>query len=208
MQARSKRKFMPWLGSLFALAFLTVPQTVQAQPYDPFDAFRVDNHSIEFSSGDTTVVKLPTEVNELQTDLPAPVTLPYLEAPGLRGDSEECDGVSTEMAGRTATNQKMYGYHLRIEWCWGPDELGENVITYVKVNRWGTVEYPVWRFVGHLEASSSGGVGQTYFRYRTRGLFCLGLERAQEVSCLQEGRPWIETTVNADGSWSGTGGNA
>ena len=75
-------------------------------------------------------------------------------------------------------------------------------ITSVTRIRWGETSFPGWAFKGHTSSTTSGGVGKTTYRARTHGHFCL----AEYFSCVQNKYPWIDMTVNRNGSYSYSAG--
>lgn len=201
MRVRAKRRrAVAWLASLFVLGILAVPQAGQAQESEPTDMFEVSDYEFDFSADEATVIELPEPLNELQTDAPSPLRLPYVDVPGLRGPGVDCGVSYAKVIGKTAAGDEMFAYSLKIEYCYQ-----SGIIRYLRVNRWGTADSPVWYFCCHIGTWTEGGIGETSFTYRTQGRFCMGVDHPT-VPCLAEERPWLELTVRANGTWSGTGG--
>ena len=99
--------------------------------------------------------------------------------------------------GSNLLGMTLWTYYQRIEWCSNATQ-----ITSVTRIRWGETSFPGWAFKGHTSSTTSGGVGKTTYRARTHGHFCL----AEYFSCVQNKYPWIDMTVNRNGSYSYSAG--
>ena len=114
------------------------------------------------------------------------------------------NGTSTDASGATCRTKTirylaenflhvdLWAYFQKIKWCY----RGGKITSAERVNRWGEVYFPGWRFQGHIGSAISGGRGKNNFRAWTQGKFQLCVS-----TCVLTKLPWVEQTGWATGAY-------
>lgn len=118
---------------------------------------------------------------------------------GLAAAASTCYTFTKRFDGKNTFGGTLFSYFLKINWCGN----GSTITSTPTQSRWGTTYYAYWFFNGHIDWSSSGGYGKTYYQAFTQGSFsfCPPI-----LGCVQGRYPWIDMTVYPNGGVSGSMG--
>lgn len=90
---------------------------------------------------------------------------------------------------------EIWRYTQVIDWCYNG-----STITSVSRYDYPTMYSPGWSYKGRLSLQVSGGVGQSSYRSRTQGWFCM----IETWTCVWNVYPWMDQTVYGTGSYTGS----
>lgn len=94
---------------------------------------------------------------------------------------------------------KLWSYIQQIDRCFDGSK-----ITQVSRIRLGQSYMPTWQFVGHIDSTVSGGVGESYYRSYTQGKFTNCITNL----CFDEKNPYVDMIVYGNGGfWKNSGGS-
>jgi hypothetical protein len=93
----------------------------------------------------------------------------------------------------------MWSYSQKIDWC----GAGGRISGTPARTRWATIYHAYWFFNGHIDSSTSGGNGNTYYQAFTQGSIsnCFPF-----IGCVQNRLPYVDMTVFPNGSVTGSMG--
>lgn len=127
-----------------------------------------------------------------------------------RAQASDADGLTAAAASTCYTFTKrfdgkntfggvLFSYFLKVNWCGN----GSTITSTPSSRRWGQTYYAYWFFNGHIDWSSSGGYGKTFYQAFTQGSFsfCPPI-----LGCVQGRYPYIGMTVYPNGGVSGSMG--
>lgn len=93
----------------------------------------------------------------------------------------------------------MWSYFQKVNWCGN----GSTITSTPARTRWGEVYIVFWGYNGHIDSSTSGGYGSTFYQTFTQGKFSLC---PPLLGCTQYRYPWIDMTVRPNGTVTGSMG--
>ena len=94
---------------------------------------------------------------------------------------------------------KLWAYFQEIDWC----DDGSTLVRDPQLLNYGATYFPFWTWV-HAGDHTWGGAGQAAFRSWTQADFSLCL--APNIGCIQNTYPWLDMTVHANGTGTGSVG--
>lgn len=112
----------------------------------------------------------------------------------LAAPKAACGAFTITVKEENTLGAPLWAYHQRLGYCFD----GEDVISLER-KRWGEATFPGWTFEGHVASAKSGHAPAPTIERYTKGRFSFGVP---PYVFLEYQHPWIDMTVNGDGSTS------
>lgn len=170
-----------------ALIFV-VAQPVLADGGNP--PVRVYDEVINGPNGETLYVEIFDESG--QPDFPQEV----LDENILAGGG--CKSITHGVAYYDATNFKVFQYAQRTDWCFDGTKITSLSHTHLP-----SVYAPLYKYLGLIGHTHSGGVGQASYRAFSQANFCA---YAPLYGCYWYRYPWVDQRVYKNGTFSASAG--
>jgi hypothetical protein len=107
-----------------------------------------------------------------------------------------CKTFTLAVDGWSMANVELWYYEWNASWCY-------NGSTITSLSRWRTVWVNVgWAYKKDIANNKSGGVGKKSAWNYVQGDFCF----LETYTCAFHSYPWVNMTVNGNGSYSGSAG--
>lgn len=109
-----------------------------------------------------------------------------------------CWTITKTLNAKNFFGMTMWAYKVRIDWCGD----GAKITDVLRKTRWGEVYHAYWSW-SHIDLSTSGGAGKTWYSYFTQAEF-----RYCPVGqgCVNHRYPYIDMTVKPNGVVTGSMG--